>query len=86
MKKIKTVGLLLLIAAMMYASNWDLPKSSWADEHQEELKAYEEARGKFYRVEIDGDIYEGAYIDGLWIEPAEIYQEVTEELMKGGNE
>lgn len=46
-KLLKGIGLALLLCAMGYASNWDLPpetKEDWEAEHWEALQAYEEAR------------------------------------------
>ena len=81
-KWIKIIGLLFLAAAMMYASNWDLPKGASKD-YTEALRIYEEERNKNYVVIIDGDVYEGAYIDGMWYEPGELYQEVTDYYLEG---
>ena len=78
------MGLIILLASMAYASNWDLPQKSQLDrelEHREELQRYEEERGKIYRIVIDGEVYEGAYIDGMWYEPAELYQEVVDAFL-----
>ena len=81
---LKGLGLAILLTSMAWASNWDLPKethAAWEQEHQEEIERYEEARGKTHRIVIDDDVYEGAYIDGMWYEPAELYQEVVDALM-----
>lgn len=86
-KIVKALGIAVLLIAMAYASNWDLPKQTWEEAHQEELKAYEETRGQTHRIEIDGDIYEGVYIDGMWYEPLEVYGgAIPEEYMEGGNQ
>ena len=89
MKLIKRVGLLLLVLSMMYASNWDLPKEtreSWRVDHAEEIAEYEKSKGELPRVVIDGDIYEGQYIDGMWYEPLEIYGgAIPDEFMENDN-
>lgn len=90
MRMLKIVGICLLLIAMGYASNWDIPKETQADwerEHWEELKAYEEAKNaELPYVIINGDKYEGAYIDGMWYEPAELYQEVVDCYIEKGAE
>ena len=81
---LRILGLTILLISMAWASNWDLPKETHADweaEHQEEIQRYEEERGKTYQIIIDGEVYEGAYIDGMWYEPAELYQEVVDAFM-----
>lgn len=75
-KLIKGIGLILLLLSMAYASNWDLPeetRDSWLEDHAEEIAEYEESRERLPYVVINGEIYEGQYIDGMWYEPLEIY-------------
>ena len=84
MKRIlKILGLAVLLMSMAYASNWDLPKEaiSRTSDYCEALERYEEERGKTYRIVIGDDVYEGAYIEGMWYEPSELYQEVVDELL-----
>lgn len=87
MKTIKRVAFILLLIAMAYASNWDLPKEtreSWKQEHKEELEAYEEAREIDTSIEINGEIYEGQYIDSMWYEALEFYGgAIPDELLEG---
>ena len=77
MKKVlKIIGMIILALSMGYASNWDMPKetrASWVEEHREEIEEYERSREFTPYVIIDGEIYEGQYIDGMWYEPLEIY-------------
>ena len=72
MKRVlRALGVIILLAAMAYASNWDLPKQShqdWEEEHWEELQRYEEERGKTYRIVIGDDVYEGAYLGEIEVE------------------
>lgn len=73
-KLIKRLGVVLLILAMMYASNWDLPKETkegWNLKHAEELENYYNRELNVYV--INGEVYEGMYLDGMWYEPLEIY-------------
>ena len=83
-KGLKVIGILLLLISMAWASNWDVPKESWQDAHREEVQAYEEERAKVHQVVIGDDVYEGAYIDGMWYEAAELFQEVTDFYLEGG--
>lgn len=76
MKLIKKIGLILLLLAMAYASNWDLPKEtrdSWLEDNAEEIAEYEGSMECLPYVVINGEKYEGQYIDGMWYEPLEIY-------------
>lgn len=48
MRILKRIGLVLLVVAMMYASNWDVPKETkadWEREHWEALQVYAESKG-----------------------------------------
>ena len=87
MKKIlKGIGIALLLVAMAYASNWDLPKetrATWKIDHAEELEQYEIIKAS--GVQVDGVMYYGRFDeDGNWHEPAEIYQEVVDYYLRGG--
>ena len=86
-KGVKIIGIILLLISMGWASNWDLPKEDRSAEYVEALERYEAERGRTYKVIIDGDVYEGAYIDGMWYEALEIYGgAIPEEFMENSDD
>ena len=71
MKKLKIIGIILLLIAIGYASNWDLPKE-------------EKIKRDVHYIEVNGQRYYGTYVDGIWYEPLEVYAgALPEELMEG---
>ena len=94
MKRVlKVIGVLVLLSLMGCASNWDVPKEDWKEEHKEEIRAYEEAK-KTTTVVIGEDVYEGVYLEEDYTpeelekpsvpeeykeEPEEYYEEYYEE-------
>lgn len=69
----KIIGVILLLIAMAYMSNWDVPK--YTNEALSDVTYY---------VEVDGQRYYGRFIDGVWYEPSELYQEAI--ILENGNE
>ena len=85
-KLLKIIGITILFISMAYASNWDLPKED-NSAYLEALEKYEAERGRTYKIVIDGDVYEGAYIDGMWYEALEIYGgAIPEEFMENSDD
>lgn len=86
MRLIKRIGIVALILSMMYASNWDLPQETredWLREHETEIEEYERLIQEKECVVIDGEVYTGEYINGVWYEALEIYGgSIPEEYME----
>lgn len=62
---IKILGIITLLVCMGYASNWDIPKETAKQDTYYEPE--------YHVFVINGEIYEGSYIDGEWAEALEQY-------------
>lgn len=76
MKVLKIIGIAILLTAMAYASNWDLPTpdKEYSREYQEAFEYYMEHKDDTGMMIIDGVIIEGQYIDGMWYEGLELWK------------
>ena len=79
---LKIIGVIALLIAMGYASNWDLPKEDKTIADFERVEPTKVVIGDDvyegvyldveYYVEIDGERIYGQVIDGMWYEPLEL--------------
>ena len=86
-KLIKGLGILLLIVAMMYASNWDLPKEDKTEsaEYQKALEHYLEHKDDWHVIVRDGVVIEGPYLHPESVDMELVPGPLPAEYFEGGN-